>query len=120
MTAGKKFKNALAKVDRTKRYTGRRGVHAPARDRSIAKFDETVDVAIHLGVDPKHADQMVRGAVVLPHGTGKTKRVLVFAKGDKANEAEAPAPTSSGAEDLVKKIQRRLDSTSTRSSPRPT
>ena len=69
------------------------------------KFDETVDVAIRLGVDPKHADQMVRGAVVLPHGIGKTVRVAVFAKGDKAKEAEAAGADIVGAEDLAQKIQ---------------
>ena len=71
-----------------------------------AKFDETVDLAIRLGVDPKHADQMVRGAVNLPHGTGKTTRVVVFAKGDKAKEAQEAGADVVGAEDLVEKIQK--------------
>jgi large subunit ribosomal protein L1 len=70
-----------------------------------SKFDATVEVAVKLGVDPKHADQQVRGAVVLPHGTGKTKRVLVFAKGEKAKEAEAAGADFVGAEDVVEKIQ---------------
>ena len=69
------------------------------------KFDATLEVAVKLGVDPKHADQQVRGAVVLPHGTGKTKRVLVFAKGEKAKEAEAAGADFVGAEDMVAKIQ---------------
>ncbi|MBF0456163.1 MAG: 50S ribosomal protein L1 [Magnetococcales bacterium] len=69
------------------------------------KFDETVDVAVNLGVDPRHADQMIRGTVALPHGTGKTVRVLVFARGDKAAEAEAAGADHVGAEELVEKIQ---------------
>jgi large subunit ribosomal protein L1 len=72
---------------------------------SFAKFDETVDLAVRLGVNPRHADQMVRGAIVLPHGIGKSKRVLVFAKGDKAAEAEAAGADVVGSEDLVKKVQ---------------
>jgi large subunit ribosomal protein L1 len=72
----------------------------------VAKFDESVDIAVRLGVDPKHADQMVRGAVVLPHGTGKSQRVAVVAKGDKANEARAAGADFVGAEDLVEKIQK--------------
>jgi large subunit ribosomal protein L1 len=72
----------------------------------FAKFDETVELALRLGVDPKHADQMVRGAVVLPHGTGKSQRVIVVAKGDKANEAKAAGADAVGAEDLVEKIQK--------------
>lgn len=74
------------------------------KELSFAKFDEGVDIAVRLGVNPKHADQMVRGAVVLPHGTGKTKRVLVFAKGDKASEAEAAGADYVGSDDLVAKI----------------
>lgn len=71
---------------------------------SFAKFDETVDIAVRLGVNPKHADQMVRGAVVLPHGIGKTIRVLVFAKGEKANEAQTAGADFVGAEELVEKV----------------
>jgi len=101
---GKKFQAALAKVDRNKRYGVEEAV-ALVKQTSTRKFDETVDVAIKLGVDPKHADQMVRGAVVLPHGIGKTVRVAVFAKGDKAKEAEAAGADVVGAEDLAQKIQ---------------
>ena len=75
-------------------------------ETKVAKFDESVDIAVRLGVDPKHADQMVRGAVVLPHGTGKSQRVVVVAKGDKANEARAAGADAVGAEDLVEKIQK--------------
>ncbi len=101
---GKKYEAARAKVDRTKRYTFEEAVKL-ALDTSYAKFDESVDVAVVLGVDPRHADQMVRGSVVLPHGTGKSPRVVVFAKGDKAKEAEAAGADYVGAEDLIKKIQ---------------
>src|SRR5262245_13299969 len=82
--AGKKFRAAAEKVDRNKRYTIEEGFKLLKDTHEIrkTKFDETVDVAVNLGVDPKHADQMVRGAVVLPHGTGKTARVAVFAKGE--------------------------------------
>ena len=72
---------------------------------ATAKFDETVEIALNLGVDPRHADQMVRGVVNLPHGTGKTVRVAVFAKGDKADEAKAAGADVVGAEDLVEQIQ---------------
>ena len=75
------------------------------KDCPGAKFDESVDIALNLGVDPKHADQMVRGAIVLPHGTGRSVRVLVFAKGDKEKEAEDAGADYVGAEDLAKKIQ---------------
>jgi large subunit ribosomal protein L1 len=102
---GKKFKNASAKVDRTKRYSIDEACKL-VPDTKVAKFDESVDIAVRLGVDPKHADQMVRGAVVLPHGTGKSQRVVVVAKGDKANEAKAAGADAVGAEDLVEKIQK--------------
>ncbi len=75
------------------------------KDAATSKFDETIDIAINLGVDPKHADQMVRGTVTLPHGTGKALKVAVFAKGDKAKEAEAAGADIVGAEDLAEKIQ---------------
>ena len=75
------------------------------KDAANSKFDETIDIAINLGVDPKHADQMVRGTVTLPHGTGKALKVAVFAKGDKAKEAEAAGADIVGAEDLAEKIQ---------------
>ncbi len=101
---GKKYVEALAKVDRTRLYDASEAV-ALVVDAATAKFDETVEAHIKLGVDSRHADQQVRGAVVLPHGTGKTKRVLVFAKGEKAKEAEAAGADFVGAEDLVQKIQ---------------
>jgi large subunit ribosomal protein L1 len=101
---GKKYKAAAAKVDAARRY---KLDEAMAMVKSIAtkKFDETVDVAINLGVDPKHADQVVRGAVVLPHGMGKAVRLAVFAKGDKAKEAQDAGADLVGAEDLAEKIQ---------------
>jgi len=102
---GKKFKNASAKVDRLKRYSIDEACKL-VPETKVAKFDESVDIAVRLGVDPKHADQMVRGAVVLPHGTGKSQRVVVVAKGDKANEAKAAGADAVGAEDLVEKIQK--------------
>jgi large subunit ribosomal protein L1 len=105
MAVGKKFKNASAKIDRGKRYLLEEACKL-LPETKIAKFDESVDIAVRLGVDPKHADQMVRGAVVLPHGTGKTQRVIVVAKGDKANEARAAGADAVGAEELVEKIQK--------------
>ncbi|MBU5556545.1 50S ribosomal protein L1, partial [Enterococcus sp. S157_ASV_20] len=84
----KKMQEALKKVDATKAYSVEEAV-ALAKDTNIAKFDATVEVAYKLNVDPKKADQQIRGAVVLPNGTGKTQTVLVFAKGEKAKEAEA-------------------------------
>jgi large subunit ribosomal protein L1 len=105
MATGKKFRNAVAKYDRTKRYPLDEACKL-LPETKIAKFDESVDIAVRLGVDPKHADQMVRGAIVLPHGTGKTQRVIVVAKGDKANEARAAGADAVGAEDLVEKIQK--------------
>ena len=101
---GKKYLEAKSKIDRNKRYTFEEAVKL-ALDNAYAKFDESVDVAVVLGVDPRHADQMVRGSVVLPHGTGKSAKVVVFAKGDKAKEAEAAGADYVGAEDLIKKIQ---------------
>jgi large subunit ribosomal protein L1 len=101
---GKKYREALAKVDRTKRYTFEEAVKL-ALDTSYANFDETVEVAVNLGVDPRHADQMVRGSVVLPHGTGKPVKILVFAKGEKAKEAMEAGADYVGDEDLIKKIQ---------------
>ncbi|MFN3505708.1 MAG: 50S ribosomal protein L1 [Caldimicrobium sp.] len=101
---GKKYSEALTKVDRTKKYTFEEAVKV-ALENAYAKFDETVEVAVVLGVDPRHADQMVRGSVVLPHGTGKVARVLVFAKGEKAKEALEAGADYVGDEDLIKKIQ---------------
>ncbi len=100
----KKMQDALKKVDTTKSYSAAEAV-ALAQDTNIAKFDATVEVAYHLNVDPKKADQQIRGAVVLPNGTGKKQTVLVFAKGEKAKEAEAAGADFVGEADLVEKIQ---------------
>ena len=100
----KKYVEALNKIDRTRLYDATEALSLVA-EVATAKFDETVEAHIKLGVDSRHADQQVRGAVVLPHGTGKTKRVLVFAKGAKAVEAEAAGADFVGAEELVQKIQ---------------
>ena len=102
---GKKYTQALAKIDRTKLYDSQEALSLVA-EIATAKFDETVEAHIKLGVDGRHADQQVRGAIVLPHGTGKTKKVLVFAKGEKAAEAQAAGADFVGAEDLVQKIQK--------------
>ncbi len=102
--AGKKFKAAAALVDHAKRY-GLQEAIALVKKTAHAKFDETVDLAVNLGVDPKQADQMVRGTVVLPHGTGKKVKVLVFAKGEKEREARDAGADYVGAEDLAEKIQ---------------
>ncbi len=101
---GKKYIEAAKLVDLDKLYDPEEALELVKKTAS-AKFDQTIEVAVKLGVDPKHADQQVRGAVVLPHGTGKTKRVLVFAKGEKAKEAEAAGAEFVGAEDMVEKIQ---------------
>jgi large subunit ribosomal protein L1 len=100
---GKKYANALAKVETGKRYTVKEAFSL-LEQVAYAKFDETVDVAFNLGVDPKHSDQMVRGALVLPHGIGKTVRVAVLAKGEKAKEAEAAGADVVGSDDLIEKI----------------
>ena len=100
----KKYVEALNKIDRTRLYDATEALSLVA-EVATAKFDETVEAHIKLGVDSRHADQQVRGAVVLPHGTGKAKRVLVFAKGAKAAEAEAAGADFVGAEELVQKIQ---------------
>lgn len=101
---GKIYKESAKLVDRTTLYDVKDAL-ALAVQTAKAKFDETVEVHIKLGVDGRHADQQVRGAIVLPHGTGKTKRVLVFAKGPKAAEAEAAGAEYVGAEELAAKIQ---------------
>jgi large subunit ribosomal protein L1 len=103
-TNTKKLKEARAKVDRNRSYGLQEGIDL-VKAASYTKFDETVDVAVRLGVDPRHADQMVRGAVVLPNGLGKDVRVLVFAKGEKEKEARDAGADYVGAEDLVTKIQ---------------
>ena len=104
---GKKFAAASALVDRNKRYTIAEAFKtlAASVEARKTKFDQTVNVAINLGVDPKHADQMVRGAVVLPHGTGATVRVAVFARGEKATEAEGAGADVVGGDDLAKRIE---------------
>lgn len=102
--SGKKFRAAAQLIDRTKVYDIKEAVSL-IKKASYSKFDGTVEVAIKLGVNPRHADQMVRGAVVLPHGTGKTVRVAVFAKGDKAREAEEAGADFVGGDDLVDKIK---------------
>ena len=104
MAIGKQHKAAKAQIDRTKAYTIEEAL-ALVKETAHAKFDETVDVCVRLGVDPRKADQMVRGAVVLPNGLGKTVRVLVFAKGEKALEAQTAGADHVGADELVAKIQ---------------
>lgn len=101
---GKKYLAMREKIDRTRKYSFPEAV-AQALETSYAKFDETVDVAVRLGVNPRHADQMVRGAVVLPNGIGKTVRVLVFAKGEKEKEALEAGADYVGADDLIEKIK---------------
>ncbi len=103
MEPGRKRTKALA-LDAQKRYSVDEAC-ALLKETSFAKFEETVDLAVRLGVNPRHADQMVRGALVLPHGVGKTKRVLVFAKGEKASEAEAAGADIVGADELVTQVQ---------------
>lgn len=100
---GKKFKAASALYDRSKLYSPADAA-ALLNKMPKAKFDETVDVAVRLGVDPRHADQMIRGAVVLPHGTGKTNRVAVFCRGDKQQQARDAGADVVGAEDLIEKV----------------
>jgi len=100
---GKRFSAGLKLVDRTKRYALQEAISLVV-DTAKAKFDESIELAVRLGVDPRQADQNVRGTVVLPHGTGKSVRVLVFAKGDKEREARDAGADFAGGEDLVKKI----------------
>src|SRR2546422_968865 len=100
----KAYRAALEKIDRDNLYTPLQAAKL-AKETSSTKQDSTVEVAIRLGVDPRKADQMVRGTVNLPHGTGKTARVIVFATGDKANEAVAAGADEVGAEDLIERIQ---------------
>jgi large subunit ribosomal protein L1 len=100
----KRFKQAAEPVDPDRIYSLAEAVEL-IKNAPAAKFDESVELAINLGVDPKHADQMVRGALVLPHGVGKSVRVIVFAKGDKEKEAQEAGADVVGAEDLAKKIQ---------------
>lgn len=104
MKHGKKYVDSLKLVDRTNLYEVNEALELCVKT-STAKFDETVEVHVKLGVDGRHADQQVRGAIVLPHGTGKTKKVLVFAKGPKAAEAEEAGADFVGAEEMAQKIQ---------------
>jgi len=103
--AGKKYTEARNKIDREKRYDMEEALNLLPQV-SFVKFDETVEVAMRLGVDPRHADQMVRGSVALPHGLGKKVRVLVFAKGQKEKEAQDAGADFVGAEDMIEKIQK--------------
>ncbi len=104
MKHGKKYQEAAKLVDRTVQYDTAEAI-ALVKKTATAKFDETVEVHIRTGCDGRHAEQQIRGAVVLPNGTGKTVRVLVFAKGDKVNEAEAAGADHVGGEELIPKIQ---------------
>jgi len=104
-SVGKKYTEARNKIDREKRYEMEEALNLLPQI-SFAKFDETVEVAMRLGVDPRHADQMVRGSVALPHGLGKKVRVLVFAKGQKEKEAQDAGADFVGAEDMIEKIQK--------------
>jgi large subunit ribosomal protein L1 len=104
MKHGKKYAASASNVDREKSYSVEDAVRM-VKEMAKAKFDETVDLVVRLGVDPRHADQQVRGAVVLPHGTGKTVRVLVFAKGEKEKEALAAGADHAGSDDYVAKVQ---------------
>ncbi len=103
-TKSKAYKAAAEKIEADRFYTPAEAV-ALAKETGSSKFDATVEVALKLSVDPRKADQMVRGTVNLPHGTGKTARVIVFATGDKANEAVAAGADEVGAEDLIERIQ---------------
>jgi large subunit ribosomal protein L1 len=101
---GKRYREALKAIDAERLYSFQEALEL-LKSFPAPGFDESVDVAVNLGVDPKHADQMVRGAIVMPHGTGRSVRVLVFAKGDKEKEAREAGAEHVGAEDLAKKIQ---------------
>ncbi|PLX37017.1 MAG: 50S ribosomal protein L1 [Hyphomicrobiales bacterium] len=103
--AGKRIRTALEGIDRTKAYPLEEAVTL-VKERAKTKFDETIEIALNLGVDPRHADQMVRGVCVLPNGTGRTVRVAVFARGDKAEEATAAGADIVGAEDLMEQVQK--------------
>lgn len=104
MKRGKKYTEAAKLIDRETQYDVAEAIEL-VKKTAVAKFDETIEAHVRLGVDGRHADQQVRGAVVLPHGTGKTVRVLVFAKGDKVGEAEAAGADFVGGEELIPRIQ---------------
>ena len=104
MKRGKKYNESAKLIDRSVQYDANEAISL-VKKAAVAKFDETIEAHIRLGVDGRHADQQVRGAVVLPHGTGKTVRVLVFAKGDKVNEAEAAGADFVGGDELIPRIQ---------------
>ena len=101
---GKRYRSVIDKIDREKLYDLDEAM-ALVKDNATAKFDETLELSVRLGIDPRHADQQVRGAVVLPHGTGKSRTVVVFAKGDKAKEATEAGADYVGEDELVQKIQ---------------
>ncbi|MDL2206434.1 50S ribosomal protein L1 [Eubacteriales bacterium OttesenSCG-928-N13] len=104
MKQGKKYQDSAKLIDSTKQYEPEEAITL-VKQVAKAKFDETIELHVRLGVDPRHADQQVRGTVVLPHGTGRTKSVLVVAKGDKAKEAEEAGADFVGAEEMIAKIQ---------------
>jgi len=101
---GKKYRSVAEKIDRLKKYNFHEAIEI-ALDSKVANFDETIDIAVKLGVDPRHADQMVRGTVALPHGVGKEVRVLVFAKGEKEKEALDAGADYAGSDEYLEKIQ---------------
>ena len=103
MAHGKKYNNTVKLVDKAKLYQLKEATEL-VKQAATAKFDETVEITICLGIDPKQAEQSIRGAVVMPHGTGKSKRVLVVAKGEKVKEAEKAGADFVGAEDMIEKI----------------
>jgi large subunit ribosomal protein L1 len=105
MSGGKRYREAMTKVDRDRQYPPQEALRL-LKDLPEAKFDETVEIALRLGVDPRKADQMVRGTVSLPHGTGKSVRVAAFAAGDKAREAEEAGADLVGTEDLVDQVMK--------------
>ena len=104
MNSGKKYTDSFKLIDRSKQYDPEEAISL-VKQTAKAKFDETIEISVRLGVDPRHADQQVRGTVVLPNGTGKTKTVLVITKGPKADEATAAGADFVGAEDMIAKIQ---------------
>ncbi len=102
---GKRYREVASKIDRSKKYSFNEAIELTLKS-TYAKFDETIDLAVRLGVDPRHADQMVRGTVALPHGVGKEVRVLVFAKGEKEKEASEAGADYAGSDDYIEKIQK--------------